>query len=170
MWTSSRATNALLRHGTRQWAATWENFWIETRSQIVMEDVQTKQLGKGAETTTSFPQRAAELTGFHCNNKEQIERQRGGGEVDLQIKLSSLPAEKALQSHQPLWGGDITVAKPSWLFLLALERNNNKKEREMEEKRKRPSASHSAVSIQISTHISQTAISDFQCPYEKEHF
>ncbi|MEQ2161980.1 hypothetical protein GOODEAATRI_015277 [Goodea atripinnis] len=82
------------------------------------------------ETTTSFLQRTAELTGFHRNNKEKIERQRGGGEVDLQIKLSSRPVKKPC-SHISLCEGETRPSqKPSWLFLLALERNKKKKKRD----------------------------------------
>lgn len=66
------------------------------------------------------------------------------------------------------------IGKPTWLLLLA---KRYSKEKEIEGKRKGPSlalvrysASHNALSIQISTLVSQTAISDFQCCYKKGPF
>ncbi|MEQ2228204.1 hypothetical protein ILYODFUR_006534 [Ilyodon furcidens] len=102
-----------------------------------------------AETTTSFLQRTAELTGFHRNNKEKIERQRGGGEVDLQIKLSSRPVKKPC-SHISLCEGETRSSqKPSWLFLLALERNKKKKERWRKREKGLPSHLFAALPLTV---------------------
>lgn len=108
---------------------------------------------KGAETNTSLLRRAPALTGFHWNNKEEIERQRGGGEVDLQIKLSSLPAERP-RSHVSLCEGETRrSANQVGFSFLALKRK--KKSDKEEEKEAIPHTSHCAR-INPNQHSCQT--------------
>lgn len=94
--------------------------------------------------------------------------------MDLQIKLSSLCPLKSPAVMSAFVRGrqndrETNLASPLGKTLLKGKRDRGK--------RKGPSlalvrysASHNALSIQISTLVSQTAISDFQCCYKKGPF
>lgn len=113
---------------------------------------------------------APELTGFHRIHKEKIEKAERRWRSGSPDKALVPESWKALQSHESLWGGHTTISKPRVGF--SPWHSNAKKE--IERRRKRPSlalvrrsASHSAVSIQISTLVSLTAISNFQRWHER---